>query len=57
MKNYHYNQESQDLLIFDTEGNEILVLERMTGFRVFTTSELKDPPPVPHDQNLIRELR
>lgn len=55
MKNYYYNQKTQDLLIFDTEGHEILVLERMTGIRVFTSSELKDPPPVSHDQDFNQE--
>ena len=55
MKNYYYNPKTQDLLIFDTEGNEILVLERMTGIRVFTSSELKDPAPVSHDQDFNQE--
>jgi hypothetical protein len=55
MKNYYYNQKTQDLLIFDTEGNEILVLERLTGIRVFTSSELHDPAKVSHDQNFNQE--
>ena len=54
MKNYYYNQKTQDLLIFDTEGNEILVLERLTGIRVFTSSEIRDASgdePVKHWKN------
>jgi hypothetical protein len=55
MKNYYYNQKTQDLLVFDTEGNEVLVLERISGIRVFTRSELKDSPHVSHDQDFNQE--
>jgi hypothetical protein len=43
MKNYYYNQKTQDLIVYDTERNEVLAMERITGIHVFTSSELKDP--------------
>jgi hypothetical protein len=45
MKNYYYNPKTQDLTIFDTESKEMLVLERLLGIRVITSSELDDPTP------------
>jgi hypothetical protein len=51
VKNYYFNPKTHDLLIFDTEGNEIVVLERMTGIHVFTSSELRDPAQVSHNQD------
>ena len=55
MKNYYFNPKTHDLLIFDTEGNEIVVLERMTGIRVFTSSELRDPAQVSRDLDFNQE--
>jgi hypothetical protein len=43
MKNYYFNQKTQDLMIFDTESREMLVLERIEGIRVLTSSELRSP--------------
>jgi hypothetical protein len=43
MKNYYYNPKTQDLTIFDTETKEMLVLERLLGVRVLTTSDLDSP--------------
>jgi hypothetical protein len=43
MKNYCYNPKTQDITIFDTETKEILVLERLLGIRVLTTSDLESP--------------
>jgi hypothetical protein len=43
MKNYYYNPKTQDLTIFDTESKEMLVLERLLGVRVLTTSDLDSP--------------
>ncbi len=43
MKNYYYNIKTRDLAIFDTESMELLVLERIEGIRVFTSSELEHP--------------
>jgi len=43
MKNYYYNQKTQDLTIFDTETKELLVLERLLGIRVLTSSDLENP--------------
>lgn len=43
MKNYYYNPKTQDLTIFDTESKDLLVLERLLGVRVLTTSDLEQP--------------
>jgi hypothetical protein len=43
MKNYYYNPKTQDLTIFDTETKELLVLERLLGIRVLTSSDLDRP--------------
>jgi hypothetical protein len=54
MKNYYYNPKTQDLMIFDTEQNEILTLEKIVGIRVITTSEIRNPggeEPVNHWKN------
>jgi hypothetical protein len=43
MKNYYYNPKTQDLMIFDTESNQIDVLEVLKGIRVITSSEMRNP--------------
>ncbi len=43
MLNYYFNQKSQDLVIFDTEKREVLVLEVLRGIRVLTSSEMQHP--------------
>ncbi len=43
MKTYYYNQKTQDLCIYDTETRELLLLEKIIGLRVFTSSELGKP--------------
>lgn len=43
MKNYYYNQKGGELAIYDTETKELLLLERIVGLRVFTSSELENP--------------
>ena len=43
MKNYYFNPKTQDLHIFDPETKEMLVLERIEGIRVLTTSEIDRP--------------
>jgi hypothetical protein len=58
MKNYYYNLKTQDLMIFDTESKEMLVLERLLGVRVLTTSDLDTPggdEPVKHWKNAVWE--
>lgn len=47
MKNYYYNPKSRDLTIFDTETKELLLLERIEGIRVLTSSELDHPTSEP----------
>lgn len=54
MKNYYYNPKTRDLTIFDTESKEMLVLERIEGIRVLTSSEIDQPggdEPVKHWRN------
>lgn len=53
MKNYYYNPKTRDLTIFDTESKEMLVLERIEGIRVLTSSEIDHPTgePVKHWAN------
>ncbi|MGB6690109.1 MAG: hypothetical protein WBE76_19905 [Terracidiphilus sp.] len=41
MKKYYYNPKTQDLMIFDTEHNEIDVLEVLKGIHVITSSEIR----------------
>jgi hypothetical protein len=43
MKNYYYNPKTQDLTIFDTESKDLLVLERLLGVGVLTSSDLERP--------------
>jgi hypothetical protein len=43
MKNYYFNPKTQDLHIFDPESKEMLVLERIEGIRVLTSSEIDKP--------------
>jgi hypothetical protein len=43
MKNYYFNPKTQDLHIFDPEAKEMLVLERIEGIRVLTSSEIDRP--------------
>lgn len=60
-KNYYYDPKSRDLAVFDTETNEIFVLERIEGIRVLGGSEIDRPadddsrparplPPIKKDQ-------
>jgi hypothetical protein len=53
MKHYYFNPKSQDLHIFDTESKDLMVLERIVGIRVLTSSELDRPTdePVKHWAN------
>lgn len=56
MKNYYYNPKTQDLMIFDTESNQIDVLEVLRGIRVITSSEMRNPngdEPVKHWANAV----
>jgi hypothetical protein len=56
MKNYYYNPKTQDLMIFDTESNQIDVLEVLKGIRVITSSEMRNPDgdePVKHWKNSV----
>jgi hypothetical protein len=55
MKKYYYNQKSQDLLIFDTDSKDLMVLERIVGIRVLTSSDLDNPTdePVKHWANSV----
>jgi hypothetical protein len=55
MKNYYYNPKTRDLTIFDTESKEMLVLERIEGIRVLTSSELMDPTRVSRDEDFNQE--
>lgn len=41
MKNYYFNPKTQDIMIFDTERNEIDVLEVLRGIHVITSSEIR----------------
>jgi hypothetical protein len=43
MKNYYFNPKTQDLHIFDPDNKEMLVLERIEGIRVLTSSEISRP--------------
>jgi Zinc knuckle len=43
MKNYYYNPKTRDLMIFDAETKEMMVLERIEGIRVVTSSEIDRP--------------
>jgi len=43
MKNYYFNPKTQDLHIFDAGTKEMLVLERIEGIRVLTSSEIDHP--------------
>ena len=43
MKNYYFNPKTQDLHIFDPEKKEMLVLERIEGIRVLTTTDIDRP--------------
>jgi len=39
MKNSQYNPKTRDLTIFDPETKEMLVLERIEGMRVLSSSD------------------
>lgn len=43
MKNYYFDPKSQDLYIFDPSAKEMLVLERIVGVHVLTSSEIERP--------------
>jgi len=54
MKHYYFNPKTQDLTIFDTESKDLMVLERILGIRVLTSSDLDSPggdEPVKHWKN------
>lgn len=56
MKHYYFNPKTQDIHIFDTESKELLVLERIIGVRVLTTSDIEsagDDEPVKHWKNSV----
>lgn len=55
MKHYYFNPKTQDLHIFDTESKDLMVLERIAGIRVLTSSELDSPTdePVKHWKNSV----
>lgn len=55
MKHYYFNPKTQDLSIFDTESKDLMVLERIVGIRVLTSSELDSPidEPVKHWKNSV----
>ena len=54
MKNYYYDPKSRELMIFDTESNEILRLEVISGIHVITSSEIKHPTNF-HESDVARE--
>lgn len=43
MKLYYFNPKTQDLHIFDPTSKEMMVLERIEGIRVLTSSEVDRP--------------
>jgi hypothetical protein len=43
MNNYYFNPKTQDLTIFNPESKEMLILERIEGIRVLTSSEIDRP--------------